>query len=112
METQVSTLHQLLKSTPKSSPSLHKHKRPSVKKFVKKISRRGHSSKHKGATPLLEHKVDVKGSILKEGEVTEHTLCYECHSIVHSSIIHLFFFPSILFSFSYQLMSLVSLMNG
>lgn len=99
METQVTTLHQLLKTTSKSSPSLHKHKRPSVKKFVKKISRRGHSSKHKGATPLLEHKVNVKGSSLKEGEVTEHTPCYEYHLFVHlyvaihCSFFHISFFP-------------------
>lgn len=98
METQVTTLHQLLKTTPKSSPSLRKHKRPSVKKFVKKISRRGHSSKHKGATPLLEHKVNVKGNSLKEGEVTEHTLCSECHPFVHPSVaIHCSFFPYIPF---------------
>lgn len=86
METQVTTLHQLLKSSSKSSPSLHKHKRPSVKKFVKKISRRGHSSKHKGATPLLEHKVNVKGSSLREGEVTEQhyamsVICLSVHTL-------------------------------
>jgi hypothetical protein len=77
METQVSTLHNLLKSTPKSSPAT-KHKKPSVRKLVRKLSRQSigkHSSKHKeptaAASPITEHKSLVVGGSLKEGTVSE-----------------------------------------
>lgn len=65
METQVSTLHNLLKTPSKGSPS-QKHKKPSVKKMIKKLSRKHISgSKLKEAT-VTEHKGN---KILKEGEV-------------------------------------------
>ena len=75
METKVSTLNNLLHTKPSPSlshhsPHTHKVRKPSVKKLVKKITRK--STKHKGATPmsLLEDKAnDTKFSMLKEGEV-------------------------------------------
>lgn len=82
METQVSTLHNLLKtpsssSSSKASPT-QKHKKPSVKKMIRKLSRKSHHSSSGSKikeSGVSEHKGNTKEWILKEVEVCANSFC-------------------------------------
>ena len=76
METRMAALNSLLhiKSAPASphlQPPTHKHhRRPSVKKIVRKLTK-GRHSKSKGSIQVVEHGSVMKGmQQLKEGEVS------------------------------------------